>query len=447
MPPPPPPPPPPVSNLATKPPPKTDDRSKLLADIQHGMKLKKTVTNDRSAPMVGGKTSAASGNSSSSSAPSLPKGDGGNKQSSIGGLGALFANGVPRKPSEAKNQQNNKPVRAATTPIISTNNSNAPIPPSAAAKPSNSSVNSIPINNNNNNTIVNNNNHTVNTSSAPVPPPKLKPTPHSASSLQSSNKSPSPPQQQLAAVLRPTQSPTNDSPVLRKQESKERMIPKQITRPAVAPPPPPPALMKPPSSTVSSPTNFVTTAKVPSTQPIRPAPPAPNNKQKPTTQQAPPSANSTKHPIRDAPPPPVPMRISSYIDSTEHRFHFLPVHELPLPEPFAGFQKRIPKRLLTSNGFNSSFTLIVMYIFARHAFLFANWFIVKQLCLLPGNSVYCLFISAFTFSISNACDAQWRSAFILFLGCLFFVLILELLFQLHFSLIPGSESAINSSSI
>lgn len=34
---------------------KTNDRSKLLSEIQTGMKLRKTVTNDRSAPVVGGK--------------------------------------------------------------------------------------------------------------------------------------------------------------------------------------------------------------------------------------------------------------------------------------------------------------------------------------------------------------------------------------------------------
>lgn len=35
--------------------PKINDRSKLLSEIQMGMKLRKTVTNDRSAPLVGRK--------------------------------------------------------------------------------------------------------------------------------------------------------------------------------------------------------------------------------------------------------------------------------------------------------------------------------------------------------------------------------------------------------
>ena len=61
MPPPPPappapgPPPPPAPSGPVKPPSGGKDRGALLGDIHKGMRLKKTVTNDRSAPVVGSK--------------------------------------------------------------------------------------------------------------------------------------------------------------------------------------------------------------------------------------------------------------------------------------------------------------------------------------------------------------------------------------------------------
>ncbi|KAL7960929.1 hypothetical protein V8C34DRAFT_44271 [Trichoderma compactum] len=56
----PPPPPPPPGGLPSRPPPSSGGRNALLADINKGRSLKKTVTNDRSAPVVG-KTSSSSG--------------------------------------------------------------------------------------------------------------------------------------------------------------------------------------------------------------------------------------------------------------------------------------------------------------------------------------------------------------------------------------------------
>lgn len=79
-------------------------RSALLSDIQKGTRLKKAETNDRSAPIVGGKTGNAGG--ASSSGPAIkPESSGKSAGPPPGGLGGLFANGVPKKPSEAKNLQ------------------------------------------------------------------------------------------------------------------------------------------------------------------------------------------------------------------------------------------------------------------------------------------------------------------------------------------------------
>ena len=106
MPPPPPPPgaPPPPSGgggppkLAVS---KGGDRKNLLKDIQGGKKLKPTVTNDRSAPVIGNKPSASAG----PSAPSGSRDDGGSSSSSsqsgatsagpLPGIGGLFAGGMP----------------------------------------------------------------------------------------------------------------------------------------------------------------------------------------------------------------------------------------------------------------------------------------------------------------------------------------------------------------
>ncbi|XP_045473607.1 WAS/WASL-interacting protein family member 2-like isoform X2 [Harmonia axyridis] len=87
----------------------TDDRSALLKSIQRGTKLKKAVTNDKSAPVIGKVTSsnsAPTGNSGGGSygGPPMPNGM---------GLGGLFAGGMPKlKPT--KN-------RLGITPSINTN--------------------------------------------------------------------------------------------------------------------------------------------------------------------------------------------------------------------------------------------------------------------------------------------------------------------------------------
>ncbi|KAK9456071.1 hypothetical protein V1511DRAFT_256559 [Dipodascopsis uninucleata] len=87
-PPPPPPPPPPAGGPPAPPPPPPSSggggnaqsgggagRNALLLDIQKGKRLKKAVTNDRSAPTVGGRIGDSGGStpSMSSAAPSIPR--------------------------------------------------------------------------------------------------------------------------------------------------------------------------------------------------------------------------------------------------------------------------------------------------------------------------------------------------------------------------------------
>uniref|UniRef100_A0A0R3S155 Small ribosomal subunit protein mS26 n=1 Tax=Elaeophora elaphi TaxID=1147741 RepID=A0A0R3S155_9BILA len=117
--PPPPPPPPPVlpslnvrSGTITSQP-KINDRSKLLSEIQAGMKLRKTITNDRSAPAVGGKVADLSETSGETAITS------GSKVPAVGGVSGLFVNGIPKKPSDNKRNQTNifKGV-AATPPLL-----------------------------------------------------------------------------------------------------------------------------------------------------------------------------------------------------------------------------------------------------------------------------------------------------------------------------------------
>ncbi|BET03390.1 Hypothetical protein NTJ_16208 [Nesidiocoris tenuis] len=101
-PPPPGPPPPPVGG----PPPAVDPKGRdlLLQSIRGGTKLKKTVTRDRSAPIISGKATN-SGNGGSSAADSQPSGGGGGRVGIMSGsatiartngLAGLFADGMPK---------------------------------------------------------------------------------------------------------------------------------------------------------------------------------------------------------------------------------------------------------------------------------------------------------------------------------------------------------------
>jgi len=77
-----------------------DDRGLLLQSIRQGTTLKKTVTNDRSAPVAGKVNNASYGNNNNSSSSSSPRNNNNNhagaSDMSRNGLGGLFAGGVPK---------------------------------------------------------------------------------------------------------------------------------------------------------------------------------------------------------------------------------------------------------------------------------------------------------------------------------------------------------------
>lgn len=95
------PPPPPIGGLKLGPPAKSsgggDTRSALLQSIQKGAQLKKTVTNDKSAPLISGKVSSnssnsgnSSNNSSTNSGPPRLTGSSGSVSNGMPKLGGMF---------------------------------------------------------------------------------------------------------------------------------------------------------------------------------------------------------------------------------------------------------------------------------------------------------------------------------------------------------------------
>jgi len=106
MPPPPPPPgPPPPIGLGIGQPPKSvptgggSNRNDLLKSIQQGKALKKTVTNDRSSPLVStsnSKADAVSSGSRTGGGTGSSSSIGNSTQTRLPGIGGLFAEGIPR---------------------------------------------------------------------------------------------------------------------------------------------------------------------------------------------------------------------------------------------------------------------------------------------------------------------------------------------------------------
>lgn len=385
MPSPPPPPPPPPPPSGQGPPAPSPARSKLLSEIHAGAKLRKTITNDRSAPMIGGNAgNAGSGIRGGMSGPQglqIPTGSG----------GGLFANGLPKKPSDNKKVPVLPPGSLATnkpslpqTPKSQTSSlgdrPRSPPPPSFPKPPNNRSDSPPPLPASKPPLIgprsdslghisqrppdaahLNN----VETSSyslsgsiasrleqlnmvsrsglnAPTPPSaKAKP----VLPIVPPVKKPSPPPQ--FQTMRPTRSNRNEAPYLRRTGSSEDL--RNSPPPAEKPTPPPPPPNPPSASRITKP----------------PCPPPPPPSQPPRAARLggasnansnnnigtparnlngnhfplPPTFQSLNAADDDAPPPPPPPRGSSCVTDSMDRFTFIPISELPPPEVFSRTKK------------------------------------------------------------------------------------------------------------
>ncbi|PSK37394.1 hypothetical protein B9Z65_2136 [Elsinoe australis] len=291
---PPPPPPPPPGNLPSRPPPAAaKGRGALLGDIEKGARLRKTVTNDRSSPIVEGKKSAgpsplgappvpgAAPRAPSSLAPAKP--DAGRVRSNSdlgdGGLGGgpqlagIFAGGMPklRKAGGVKTgAETDSPYLSDPEPTR-----RSPAPPSGSV-PKPPGAPRVP-------------------GGAPPPPP-----PGSA---------PAPPPNPAVAALRgnlrpsstgglpgdlgpddPRRASTLSLPTKPKPPAigKKPPIPPPVGRkPSGAAPPPPPSAPPPPTSTSPAPPAAPPPPPAAAPRPP-PAPPAPSIRSPPPPPSAPP---------------------------------------------------------------------------------------------------------------------------------------------------------------
>ncbi|MCJ1226023.1 hypothetical protein MMC12_002672 [Toensbergia leucococca] len=288
------------STLPARPPPTaTKDRGALLTDITKGAKLKKAVTNDRSAPLVGKVTggSAAPPIGGAPPIPGIPTGlappvpDGGaanrarsNSDTGNGGgdsgaggglpaapqLGGLFAGGIPKLHKRGGGVDTGANRESPYLSDPETSRSSAPKPPP---------------------------------SSAPKPPtvPRmnaLRPIP------QSTESSPPQPANPLVANLRkappkPIQRPNSDFP-LRNTKSSIDVAPQRPPPPPIGPakPPPPPITARKPSTAAPPPP--------PSIPPTPSAPPPPHSRAPtpPAAPPPPPTSAPLRPPTRSTPPPP-----------------------------------------------------------------------------------------------------------------------------------------------
>uniref|UniRef100_A0A915PJ79 Small ribosomal subunit protein mS26 n=1 Tax=Setaria digitata TaxID=48799 RepID=A0A915PJ79_9BILA len=342
MPVPPPPPPPPsllsLSNVrsnAAALPPKTNDRSKLLSEIQAGMKLRKTVTNDRSAPAVGGKIPDLSEtNNGAAVGPKIP---------AVGGVGGLFVNGIPKKPSDnRKNQANVFKGMISSSSVMPKSSEVHPAKPVAHTECQKQQL-PVPLiecpetSNTHRQTSagiadrLKQFNQISRPGLAPPTPPALKIKPAVKDIRSPLVKKISIPEQ--FKTLRPNRT-ANDVPSLRRSGSSDNVRNSPPSLPDNRSTPPPFAVNS------SAPNRIL--------KPACPPPPPPNQPSRigrPLTHSfnhfSPISSPGTPPTIsvdEDSPPPPPPPRIASCSDQMD-RFTFIPINELPPPGIFSGIKK------------------------------------------------------------------------------------------------------------
>ncbi|KAG9235650.1 hypothetical protein BJ875DRAFT_440161 [Amylocarpus encephaloides] len=355
-----PPPPPPSGGLPARPP--AQNRGALLGDIAKGKSLKKTVTNDRSAPIVGA-TSGGPGPSPLAGAPAVPKPPSGlappvpgganraRSNSDQGGgsaaameqppqLGGLFAGGMPKLKKRGGGIDTGANRDSSYTSDPESSRTSAPRPPTMAApRPP----------------------------TAAPPPPRPAPqntasTPAFAPSIANLRKSGVTPGQRpmsSASMKGPPppigKKPPAPPPGLRKFSSHASFAPPPP--PSSAPPPPisaPPAPAIPPPSAPRPPMGVPSRSQAPPPPPPPTSPPSTNGGGQSLAMQAAIRAAGQASPAAAPPPPPPPSNGPS--SRPTHRTPSPPSAAPPPPITRAPTQQPVRSMLdpssytLSSNG-------------------------------------------------------------------------------------------------
>uniref|UniRef100_A0A183C320 WH2 domain-containing protein n=1 Tax=Globodera pallida TaxID=36090 RepID=A0A183C320_GLOPA len=90
----------------------------LLNEIHKGTRLKKAVTNDRSAPTVEGQIVGDGPSTGRVAVPAAMNQKAAAPKPGAMNLGDLFRDGVPRKPSDLKNQKSSSSTNVASEPFL-----------------------------------------------------------------------------------------------------------------------------------------------------------------------------------------------------------------------------------------------------------------------------------------------------------------------------------------
>ncbi|KAL1923898.1 uncharacterized protein VTP21DRAFT_6933 [Calcarisporiella thermophila] len=280
--------------------------SALLKQIQSGKKLKKAVTNDRSAPVIDGKSTGGSASAASSGLARPPIGGGaGGGAGGPPGLGGLFAGGVPqlRKTSGPGSRPEMPTVKPPTIPKASTvSKATGPTPPQLPGR--NTLPRSFP---------------------APAPPSS---SPSSTTIARPPGRAVPPPPPAPSPVAKPPSRTVPAPPVGRKPPPLPPGNKPSTTSGGEDTPPPPP----PPPPFPASGLNVSSTARASS--PSRPLPSSAPTRGMPSLPPPPPppppaSSARVSSPPPPPPPPPPPASTPSSLGGGHHR----PMSSLPPPPP------------------------------------------------------------------------------------------------------------------
>jgi len=384
------------------------ERKDLLKDIQRGKNLRPTQTNDRSAPVVGGKSSKAGASHSAAAAGQATAGGngGGAPSGPLPGIGGLFAGGMPtlKKTKGGVSTGRTNEIDSATSgvpdkPLQGLRNANkfynstsSSLNSSPSLSPSPSPVGSTPT-------------HAKNPQSAktgaPPPPPSVSPAPPPATAKPSvptskpslnprpqtsspgpvhpSSKPPPPPPNKGHTNLNRKVSKSFNQTIGHGPQGRPQLVgldqrtskdDTSIRNGQIGAPPPPPvrtvsqAQLNParvPSRAPPPPPSHKRPSQPPPPPPLQPPPPPgiqPPNKALPPP---PPTQPQSFHSGGDPPTPPTRREsiyrtgpsssgynssTSSTGESFESRFssRFRGIQYLPPPEPFSGSQKTYPSK-------------------------------------------------------------------------------------------------------